>query len=111
MRPLYLPALFVFLCLFQSCKKDKNKPVDNSIAVLSFIFSASDNPTALKSDVKADVHGDSVLVAFPAGTDLHHLTPEISYQGKSISPVSGIPQDFSVPVLYTITAPNGITAR
>jgi Domain of unknown function (DUF5018)/Domain of unknown function (DUF6242) len=42
-------------------------------------------------------------------TDVTSLIPTIVIAGKSISPASGIAQDFTTPVTYTVTASDGST--
>ncbi|GAB4446368.1 MAG: hypothetical protein Fur0028_00770 [Bacteroidales bacterium] len=50
----------------------------------------------------------TVTVVMPYGTDVTALVPAITVsQGASISPLSGVAQDFSNPVQYTVTAENG----
>lgn len=54
----------------------------------------------------------TILMAFPAGTDVTHLTPTIVVsEGATVDPASGVAQDFSSPVVYTVTALNGTTAE
>ncbi len=45
-----------------------------------------------------------VSVTVPFGTDPSNLVPTITHNGASISPNSGIAQDFTNPVSYTVTA-------
>jgi thermitase len=45
----------------------------------------------------------------PYGTDVTSLIPVIDHNGKSISPASGVAQDFTSPVTYTITAADDST--
>jgi len=47
---------------------------------------------------------DAIQAVVPAGTALNHLAPTITYDGKGIQPASGAYQDFSRPVVYTVTA-------
>lgn len=52
----------------------------------------------------------TVTVTMPAGTDVTALNPAVALAvGASYSPVG--PQDFSDPVNYTVTAPDGAAAR
>jgi hypothetical protein len=51
----------------------------------------------------------SIAVAVPYGTDLTALVPTIAHSGASVSPASGVEQDFSAPVPYTVTAADGST--
>lgn len=53
-----------------------------------------------------------VVLDFPAGTDVSHLTPRIVVSTyATVEPESGVAQDFTNPVYYTITAMNGTTAQ
>lgn len=52
--------------------------------------------------------GDSTIrVPVPTGTNVTALVPTIVHNGASISPLSGIAQDFTSPVTYTVTAQDG----
>lgn len=51
----------------------------------------------------------TITLTLPAGTDLSSQTPFISINGSSVSPPSGVPQDFRQPVQYTVTAADGST--
>lgn len=56
--------------------------------------------------------GKTILLAFPEGTDLTQLVPTIEVsEGATVDPASGVAQDFSNPVVYTVTAINGTTAE
>ena len=48
-----------------------------------------------------------IYITMPYGTDLSNLTPTIVHSGVFINPASGIPQDFTNPVEYTVTAEDG----
>ena len=59
-----------------------------------------------------DEQSKTVTLDFPEGTDLTHLTPIITVSTyATVEPASGVAQDFSQPVFYTVTAYNGSTAR
>ncbi len=52
----------------------------------------------------------TVSITVPDGTDLSSLTPTITLsQGATISPASGTAQNFSNPVVYTVTAEDAST--
>lgn len=51
----------------------------------------------------------TVTVVLPTGTDLTAQQPTIVINGASISPPSNVPQNFTSPVQYTVTASNGAT--
>ena len=53
-----------------------------------------------------------VRLDFEAGTDVSHLTPTIMVSTyATIEPESGVPQDFTHPVSYTVMAMNGTTVQ
>ena len=59
-----------------------------------------------------DEDAKMVRLDFPAGTDVTHLTPTITISSyATIEPASGLAQDFTNPVYYTVTALNGTTAQ
>ena len=65
-------------------------------------------------DVIGTIDEDAKIVVldFPAGTDVSHLTPNIDVSTyATIEPESGVPQDFTNPVYYTVTAMDGTTAQ
>ncbi len=54
----------------------------------------------------------TVYALVPLGTDVTNLVPEIRVsEGATINPASGEAQDFSSPVVYTVTAANGTTCE
>jgi len=55
----------------------------------------------------------TISIDLPYGSDLSTLAPDniVISEGASISPASGEPQDFTNPVVYTVTAQNGINTR
>ncbi|MEA1896878.1 MAG: DUF5018 domain-containing protein, partial [Bacteroidota bacterium] len=62
------------------------------------------------SDALIDTDLGTIAVSMPFGTDLTALAPEISVSaGATISPESGVAQDFSNPVVYTVTAQDATT--
>ncbi len=75
---------------------------DNTIG--SFIFSSL-TPAV---DGVIDNNGHNVNLTVPLGTDVTNLVPTITIApGATIYPYSGIAQDFTNPVIYTVTAQNG----
>jgi len=51
----------------------------------------------------------TVSLIMPYGTTVTALVPTISISGSSVSPVSGVANDFSTPPTYTVTAANAST--
>ena len=82
-----------------------------------FIQGADDEKMILKFEVgdvigTVDENSKMVVLDFPAGTDVSHLTPNIVVSTyATIEPESGVAQDFTNPVYYTVTAMNGTTAQ
>ena len=59
-----------------------------------------------ETTIDTDMH--TVLIEVPEGTIVTALTPEITIsENATIDPESGIPQDFTEPFVYTVTAQNG----
>ena len=69
-------------------------PGDKSI--LSFSFAS---PPA-----SGVISGNNITVTVPFGIDVTTLVPTIVHNGASVSPNSGIAQNFTNPVTYTVTA-------
>lgn len=72
------------------------------------------NISSLSPSVEGTIDEENFTVALdvPSGTDITALTPEISISDKAtITPASGTAQDFTSPVVYTVTAENGTSAE
>ncbi len=82
-----------------------------------YIQGADDEKAILKFEVNdvigtVDENSKIVVLDFPAGTDVSHLTPTITISNyATIEPESGVAQDFTNPVYYTVSAMNGTTAQ
>lgn len=90
---------FIALCIsLLSCK-----PVlESGNEITSFKFQEID-----QADM-ATISNDTVSIVVPSTTDLTALTPIIEVSPKAtISPASGVKQDFSKPVFYTVTSEAG----
>ena len=100
-----LMVLAVMLCM-HACDVEKEP----------YIQGADDEKMILKFEVDevigtVDEDSKIVVLDFPAGTDVSHLTPNIVVSTyATIEPESGVPQDFTNPVYYTVTAMNGSAA-
>ena len=51
----------------------------------------------------------SIALTVPSGTDLTDLVPTITTTGASVSPASGVANNFTSPVTYTVTAADAST--
>jgi hypothetical protein len=74
------------------------KIINPSKAITSFAFA---NPSATGI---IDEANHTITVTLPNGTNLTALVPTITHTGASISPASGVAQDFTGTVTYTVTA-------
>jgi outer membrane protein assembly factor BamB len=72
-------------------------------SITSFVFDIAENP-ALQSQVRGSIRNDSILLTFPFGTSLNGLRPKVTYAGETVTPTTLAAQDFSIPVIYTVTA-------
>jgi hypothetical protein len=105
----YSASVFLALLLvvlIGGCKKETTPPIpqstDNNIT--SFVFAT------LSPVVTATSNGTALSAVVLASTNLANLTPTITLPaGASIEPASGVAQNFTNPVTYTVTAENGQT--
>lgn len=90
--------LAISCLLLLSCK-----PVlESGNDILSFKFQEIEQANM------ATISKDSVTIVVPTNTDLTALTPIIEISSKAtISPASGVKQDFSKPFFYTVTSEAG----
>nr|WP_275901555.1 DUF5018 domain-containing protein [Cohnella algarum] len=72
-------------------------------AITSFAFNGL-TPAVVGT---VDEANHEIELTVPYGTDLTNLVPTIAHTGASVSPKSGIAQDFTNPVTYTVTAADG----
>ena len=94
------------LLLLWGCKKDPDPVAAKSSekSVTAFAFNS------LSPAVTGSVSGNTITAAVPFGTSVSALVPTIALSPKAtVSPGSGVAQDFSKAVRYTITAEDGST--
>ena len=78
---------------------------DNEKSILSFRFDALDESGVI------DQFARKISFLLPAETDVTQLEPTIEVsEGATVDPASGVAQDFTNPVTYTVTAQNGTIA-
>ena len=88
---------------------------DGSTQVYNVTVTAALNPakdiTAFSIlGIPGTIVGTNITLTVPYGTVLSSLTPTITITGASVSPLSGVPNDFSAPpTTYTVTAADGST--
>ena len=94
-------AFFAGLALFFSCQTQSKEK-----QILSFDFTTPYATGIINESAK------TIKVDVPEETDVTSLAPIITLSDKAtVSPVSGMAQDFTNPVVYTVTAENGSTAK
>ena len=99
-------SLLLLIGLVAACKKDPDPVTAKSSAktLSSFTF-GSLNPAIVGS-----VSGNTVMATVPFGTNVTALAPTIVVSDKAtVSPASGVAQNFSNSVNYTVTAEDGTT--
>jgi hypothetical protein len=95
--------------VFPSTKPDGGgQPPSSAKQITSFSLRAADNP-GLSADVAGVVTGTSIAIGVPFGTAVTALVPTVVHTGASVGPASGVAQDFTHPVPYTVTAVDGST--
>ena len=84
-------------------------------AFYSFVLKKVENP-GLKQDVIGAIGEDTIVLRVPKGTNVTKLKPSIDYgSGMGTELPSGFwngsKHDFTSPVVYTLTAPDGVTKK
>lgn len=82
---------------------------DYTVTVINSLSAAKDIIQFTILNVDGIVNGTAIDLTLPFGTNVTALIPTIVINGKSVSPVSGVPQDFTNPVQYTVTAADNTT--
>jgi len=73
-------------------------PTLSAKAITAFSFASP----AAEGTITESNH--SIAITVPSGTNVKALIPAITHTGASINPASGVAQDFTNPVIYTVTA-------
>ena len=97
--------LFTLIILL-GCVKEDRFPFSDKNAILSFTLPGQASATIIDQDSLL------INVSFSEGADITAITPSgVSISNlASISPDTTLPQDFSMPVTYKVTAEDGTTA-
>jgi hypothetical protein len=100
---LLLLAVFVGFTM-SSCGEDEPEPepLSSEADITSFAFADLD-PV-----VNGSISGTNITATVPYDVDVTALTPTIAVsENATIAPASGVANDFSQPVTYTVTAEDG----
>jgi len=101
MKRVLLGVLFTALgMMFTGCGDSSSS---NAKAVTAFGFT---DPAA-QGTISETSH--MIAVTVPYGTEVTALVPTINHTGTIIAPASGVAQDFTNPVVYTVTAADAST--
>ena len=108
----------MFIVSINSCSS-KNSTQESSLNYNGEIKSETNNKTApsnkditgfsIEGALTVAISEDSVDVVVPRLQDIRSLTPVITITGSSVTPASGVLQNFSSPVSYVVTAEDGTT--
>ena len=91
-------VILTILMALSSCQKKSSEK-----EILSFKF--------VSPNVEASIEDKNIVAMVPSDTDVTNLVPVISVSNKAtVDPASGMPQDFTQPVSYTVTAEDGSQA-
>ncbi len=105
--PVWLLLFLIFLLL--SCSKNPKPEIIADKSIVSFVIIKANGVLLDTATTSVLISGDSINILVPPGTDLTNLTPVIVIKGVSVSPASGISQNFTQPVVYTVTGSDGTT--
>ena len=109
--------LLLFLC-FVSCKKSSEETSKQASEKLinSFTLTKSNN-SLLSNDLVGNVQGSTIILEIPANIIEREFIADFTISAKAkitvanVSQISGITKNnFTIPVVYTITAEDGSTA-
>jgi hypothetical protein len=96
------------VAFFSSCKDENVDPASSEKQMILFAFYA---PQAA-GVIPTESTNNSITVGVPTGTNVTALVPTIVVSpGATVSPASEVAQDFTNPVTYTVTAPDGSTQQ
>jgi Concanavalin A-like lectin/glucanases superfamily/Domain of unknown function (DUF5018) len=102
---LHITTLFCLLMALVSACKPADEPAAAKSAekiITGFSFASP--------ALAATISGNSITATLPVGTSASNLVPTIALSAKAtVSPASGVAQDFSKAVTYTVTAEDGST--
>jgi ABC-type Fe3+-hydroxamate transport system substrate-binding protein len=107
MKKIFMLLAATFFILITACSgggSSATTPAASSAkAITAFSFA---NPAATGTITEATL---TIAITVPFRTVVNALVPTITYTGASISPASGVAQDFTNPVTYTVTAADSTT--
>ena len=108
-----IAAILLLSSFLFSCSKTDvpQLPTDVTKEITSFTLKKPDGSAFDALDIEVSIGKDTIGVYLPPFTDFSNLVPEFTVKAKSVSPASGVKQDFNSPVIYTVTAEDGSTKQ
>lgn len=101
---LMLASILLSFMFLLSCGDDDDPQLSNEAEITSFTIDGVNGTL--------EATAGTITVDLAEGTDRSDLTPTIAVStGATIAPASGVAQDFSDPVEYTVTAEDGTTSK
>jgi hypothetical protein len=98
-------ACLAVTAIFSGCEEE-DEPQSGDKQIITFCFAELSVYGYIDEDAK------TISVEVSKGTDVTALVPEIDVSDDAtVSPASGVAQNFTNPVIYTVTAKNGSTAK
>ncbi len=114
-------GIFAITLILSSCEviRHRNETVDVTGSGYNGTGNNSDSGSSSLKDITTftilDVNGtigeDTIELIVADEVDVSSLIPSITITGKSINPASGVSQNFTNPVTYTVTAEDGSTKK
>ena len=97
-------ACCTVIMMFAGCDKINSRISDKQIITFKF-----DIPPTVGDINEVE---KTIIIDIPAGTDVSKLIPVINVSSKAtVTPASGVMQNFTEPVVYTVMAEDGSTAQ
>lgn len=104
MKKLYMLLAVALIMVIIGCGGgDSAPPLSPAKAITAFRFASP----AATGVITESTH--TIAITVPSGTNVKALTPIITYTGASVSPASGVAQNFTNSVTYTVTAADSST--
>lgn len=104
--------IFLTFSFLISCNKAPNEPkADSSKEIVSFNLKMANGVLFDSTQVSVKIQGTSIEITLPFNSDLSQLIPVIVFKGKSILPSSEVIQNFSIPIIYNVTAMDGSSVK
>ena len=95
-------SIMVAITFLSSCGDDNDVQLNGDSSISAFVFESFD------PDISGSIDDNSISATVPYDADVTSLTPTITVASTAtVAPASGVSQDFSSPVSYTVTAQNG----